>query len=128
MQFFDQLDKDSEKLGYVTTIYGRKRLVSAIEAAGRDRGFRRRAALNAPLQGSAADIIKLAMIAIDGRIRRDTWPVAMILQIHDELLFECEPSFLEEAKRGIREMMSSVVELKVPLKVDLAEGANWGEI
>lgn len=126
-RFFAALEKDIDTNGYVRTIFGRKRYVGSIDTSGRDQGFQRRAALNAPLQGSAADIIKLAMIKIDRRIRAERLPLEMILQIHDELLFECTNDFVAQAEQIIREEMSQVAELLVPLKVSVVTGDNWDE-
>ena len=126
-KFFAQLEKDFDEKGFVRTIFGRKRYIGSIDTTGRDQGFQRRAALNAPLQGSAADLIKLAMIKLDRRIRDEQLPLQMILQLHDELLFESEEGFLEQGVRIIEEEMSQVAKLLVPLKVSVAVGNNWDE-
>ena len=82
-----------------------------------------RLAVNTPLQGTQADIIKLAMIELD-----DSLKIApMILQIHDELIFECPDAHIDETCRHIRKTMESIVSLKVPLRVDISVGKNWGE-
>ncbi|RMG40039.1 MAG: DNA polymerase I [Candidatus Dadabacteria bacterium] len=126
-EYFARVEKEAEENGYVTTLFGRKRFLSEINASGRDRGFVVRAAINAPLQGSAADIIKLAMIRLDSKIREEQLPLTMILQIHDELMFECDIDAAEEMKEVVKKEMEGVIKLKVPLKVDLGVGPNWEE-
>ena len=125
--FFNELEVRAQEEGFVRTLFGRKRVLEGIDASGRDRGFVVRAALNAPIQGSAADVIKCAMIRIDRLIRAKNLPIAMILQIHDELLFECDEHFCNDAAHIITAEMERVVDLKVPLKVDVGMGHNWGE-
>jgi len=126
-EFFDSLEKEARQNGYVRTIFGRKRVLAEIDTSGRDEGFVVRAALNAPLQGSAADVIKRAMVRIDQRIGEEKLPFAMVLQIHDELLFECDAEYVDQAAGIIKEEMEQIVELKVPLKVDVGWGRNWQE-
>ena len=122
---FDDLEQGAEREGFVTTLFGRKRYIEGIESRGRDQGFRRRAAINAPIQGSAADIIKLAMVKLDKRIEEESLPLQLLLQIHDELVFECPPDFVEEAQKIVREEMEQAVSLSVPLKVDIGTGNHW---
>jgi DNA polymerase-1 len=126
-EFFDRLEKDATEKGYVTTHFGRKRFLADIDAEGRDKGFLMRAALNAPLQGTAADLIKIAMIRLDRWIASSEAPMKMILQIHDELVFECAESFVSEAEREIRSTMEGAASLMVPLKVDVGHGVTWQE-
>lgn len=126
-EFFATLEEQAERDGFVTTLFGRKRIIASIDSSGRDRGFLRRVAINAPLQGTAADIIKLAMVSLNRRIQTEKLPLKMILQIHDELVLECDESFLEEGQSIVREEMAGVYELCVPLRVDVASGANWDE-
>jgi len=123
----DRLEKDATEKGYVTTHFGRKRFLADIDAEGRDKGFLMRAALNAPLQGTAADLIKIAMIRLDRWIASSEAPMKMILQIHDELVFECAESFVSEAEREIRSTMEGAASLVVPLKVDVGHGVTWQE-
>jgi DNA polymerase-1 len=126
-EFFDRLDRESKQHGFVKTLFGRKRYIAAIDSSGRDDGFVRRAALNAPLQGSAADIIKLAMLGLEQRIAAQKLALSMLLQIHDELLFECAKDFAKEAQALIQQIMEQVVTLSVPLRVDVGIGCNWQE-
>ena len=122
---FAELERLAEKQGYVSTMLGRRRVIADVDVSGRDKGFLRRVAVNAPIQGTAADMIKLAMIRLDRRMRAQRLPLAMLLQIHDELLFECPEEFKEEAVRIVRQEMQGVAELKVPLEVDVRWGYNW---
>jgi len=125
--FFSWLEQEAETKNSVRTLFGRIRKLSGLDTSGRDEGFTLRAALNAPLQGTAADLVKLAMIRLNRRFAAERAPVAMILQIHDELVFECADSFCQEGERIIRYEMEQVASLKVPLKVDIGTGLNWEE-
>jgi DNA polymerase I len=124
-KYFSSLTDDAEKLGFVTTITGRQRKISDLDIGGRDRGFLQRVAINAPIQGSAADLIKMAMVAIDRRITKEKLALDMLLQIHDELVFECREDFIAEGTQIVREVMEGVMALKVPLLVDIGSGLNW---
>ena len=86
-----------------------------------------RAAANAPIQGSSADIIKIAMVQLNKKLLEMNIPVKMLLQVHDELLFEVQPDFLETTKQLVKETMEDCVKLKVPLLVDIGVGNNWME-
>ncbi len=92
------------------------------------RGFAERTAVNTPLQGTAADLIKLAMIRIDDELRERKLQSRMLLQVHDELVFEVPEVELDAMKQLVVEQMENVFELKVPLKVDLGVGANWRDL
>jgi DNA polymerase-1 len=114
--------------GYVTTLLGRRRRLP--DLVSRDRAAAQaaeRTAVNTPIQGSAADLIKLAMVAIDRRVRREGIEIAMLLQVHDELVFEVAESQAEYAKALIRDEMEGVYPLQVPLRVEIAIGRNWAE-
>ena len=91
------------------------------------RQYAERTAIYAPMQGTAADLIKLAMLAVDTWIRESGLPLTMIMQVHDELVFEVRADILEKAKQGIREHMTGVAKLAVPLLVDIGVGDNWDE-
>ena len=86
-----------------------------------------RTAINTPIQGSAADLIKVAMIRINAALSRERFRAAMLLTVHDELVFEVPPEEVGAVARRVAEIMEGVWELKVPLKVDVATGANWAE-
>lgn len=125
--FFEALQQDAEKLGFVRTLFGRKRFLAEIDSSGRDKGFVARAALNAPIQGSAADVIKRAMIGIHREFERRRIDAALVLQIHDELLVEAESAVCAEACEVVKSQMESAVVLSVPLKVEVGSGKNWEE-
>ena len=120
------------KLGYVSTIFGRRRPVTGVRdpkflKSKRQRNLPERIAVNAVIQGSAADIIKRAMINLHRRMRTEGLRSRMLLQIHDELVFEFPPEEQDRLARMIAEEMSQAVQLEVPLKVDVKSGANWAE-
>jgi len=129
-EYFAKLEETALSNGEVQTIYGRKRVISSIDTSGRDQGFAMRAAINAPLQGSAADIIKLAMIKVNQALATSFPGAHLILQIHDELLVEAPDrgeARNKELVEAIRGAMESVMKLSVPLKVDASFGRNWQE-
>ena len=110
-----------KKQGYVETIFGRRRYLEELNSKnGRLRQFGERAAINAPVQGAASDIVKKAMIEVHQQKIS-----GLLLQVHDELLFEIEESSVEEVSLKVREVMENIVSLKVPLKVNAAFGVNW---
>jgi DNA polymerase-1 len=120
--------KKARDLGYVTTMFGRKRYTRDIHSRNQVvRGNAERNAINAPLQGPAADIIKIAMIRIHCRLQSEKMKAKMILQVHDELIFEVLPEELEHLKEIVIAEMSGAADLKVPLKVDWGTGHNWLE-
>lgn len=123
----DNVDLAREN-GYVKTITGRRRYLKDINSANFTvRGFAERNAINAPIQGSAADIIKMAMIAIFDEMNRRNMKSKMILQVHDELVFDCHLSEVDELKALVREKMENAVQLAVPLEVEMSTGKNWLE-
>jgi DNA polymerase-1 len=114
--------------GFVTTLSGRRRYLPALQGEdARARAQAERIAANTPIQGSAADLIKRAMIRIDDALRRGRHRTRMILQVHDELLFEGPSAEREKVASIVREAMESAGALIVPLKVDLGHGGNWDE-
>jgi DNA polymerase-1 len=113
---------------FVETLMGRRLYLNEINAAnGLRRQAAERAAINAPLQGSAADIIKKAMIDIDIFLNKEMPEVKMIMQVHDELIFETPKKNSEEVLSIIKNMMEKAVELDIPLIVEAAIGTNWNE-
>jgi DNA polymerase I len=112
--------------GYVTTMFGRIRQIPEINSKNRNiREFARRTAINAPIQGTAADLIKMAMVAIHRKLIRDRWESRLILQVHDELVFEAAVKELDQLRVLVREEMEGVASLTVPLVVELAVGPSW---
>ncbi|MBR2611588.1 MAG: DNA polymerase I, partial [Clostridia bacterium] len=114
--------------GYTTTLYGRRRYIPELRMQNFNlRSFGKRIAMNAPIQGSAADIMKLAMIAVHRRLCKEKLEARLVMQVHDELIIEA-PSHEEEMVRQIlREEMENAVSLSVALTVDVTSGKNWLE-
>jgi DNA polymerase-1 len=126
--YMDESIKKARDLGHVTTMFGRKRYLGDIHSRNQVvRGNAERNAINAPIQGSAADIIKIAMVRIYERMKSEKYISQMILQVHDELIFEAETAELEKLKSMVLYEMSNAVKLDVPLKVDWGTGNNWFE-
>lgn len=126
--YMDKSIENARKLGYVETIFGRRRFLTDINSNNSFvRSFAERNAINAPIQGSAADIIKIAMVNIFEIFKKKNFKSKMIIQVHDELDFEIHKSELEEAKQIIISQMQDVVQLKVPLIAELGLGDNWLE-
>ncbi|MBP1152005.1 DNA polymerase I [Methylocaldum sp. RMAD-M] len=114
--------------GYVETLFGRRLYIPEIQSRNAQRRqYAERTAINAPMQGTAADIIKRAMIAVDAWIQESRAPVCMIMQVHDELVFEVAEDYVDEAAREIGNRMCRAAQLAVPLVVDVGIGANWDE-
>jgi DNA polymerase I len=119
---------ECRKQGCVTTILGRRRAIEGVRAgAGRSRNLAERTAVNTIIQGSAADLMKLAMIAVFRRLKREKHPARMLLQIHDELVFEAPEADAAFLAQLLREEMAGVHPLRVPLKVDVKAGPNWAD-
>lgn len=126
--FLDGQVAFAHKHGWVATMYGRKRHIAEINARNRQmQAFGERTAMNHPMQGSAADIIKIAMIRVAQRLREEGLRSKLVLQIHDELDFEVPEDEIETLSALVRETMEGVVELRVPLIADVSYGANWAE-
>jgi DNA polymerase-1 len=114
--------------GYVTTVLGRRRYLKDILSQNAIvRGAAERNAINAPIQGSAADIIKIAMIKIHNRMEAGDWKAKMLLQVHDELVFDVPKTEVESLSAMVKEEMENAFSLDVPLVVDLGVGTNWLE-
>lgn len=120
--------EEARRDGYVTTMFHRRRYLPELKSDQHQiRRFGERTAVNTPIQGTSSDIIKLAMLDISRRLEKD-FQARMLLQIHDELLFEVPPGELTSLQEMVRSCMEKVVKLSVRLKVDLKTGANWGEL
>jgi len=127
-RYMEESIRKARELGYVTTMFGRRRYLRDIHSRNQVvRGNAERNAINAPIQGTAADIIKIAMIRIDHKIRAAKLNSKMILQVHDELIFEVPHNELEELKKLVIDEMTNSARLDVPLKVDWGTGNNWLE-
>jgi DNA polymerase-1 len=128
-KYIDEQIAQAKKEGFVTTILGRRRYLPEINSKNQGiRQFAERQAVNTPIQGSASDLIKLAMIAIDKEIKKKELKSRMALQIHDELLFDLPKDELHALAGLVRERMENALKLKVPVKVDIKKGHNWLEM
>ena len=127
-RFMDTAVEDGQQNGYALTLMGRRRYLPELTAgSAMVREFGKRAAMNTPVQGTAADIIKLAMVRVDEALRREKLQSRLILQVHDELLLECPPEEVGIAARILQEAMEGVIQLSVPLSAEVHQGANWAE-
>lgn len=127
--FMGGIVADARNTGYTETILGRRRYLPELTSDNfRERQAGERMALNAPIQGSAADIIKKAMVDLDAEIERDGLPASMLLQVHDELVLEVDAAAADELRGRVRRVMEGIVELRVPLTVDIGVGRSLGEI
>jgi DNA polymerase-1 len=127
-KYIDSLIVSAGESGFVTTLFGRKRAIPELKNSNRNiRQLGERLATNTPVQGSAADIIKISMINIRKRLRKENLQSRMLLQVHDELLFEVPESEIEKMRDMVREEMENAVSLDIPLKVDIGAGKNWAE-
>jgi DNA polymerase I len=126
--FLDRTIAEAKEKGYVTTLLGRRRPIVELQSGDpTQRSMGERMAMNTPIQGTAADVIKLAMLAVRGRLRADGAMAKMILQVHDELIFEVPEGGVDRVRKIVVEEMERVVSLTVPLKVDVGVGRNWRE-
>lgn len=125
-QYMDSIVQEAKMQGYVTTILNRRRYLPDINSSNFNlRSFAERTAMNTPIQGSAADIIKKAMIQMDERLSKENMRAKMLLQVHDELIFEAPMEEIEKLQQIVPEVMEQAIELNVPLKVDYAYGPTW---
>lgn len=125
-KFMEETPEIAKEQGYVTSIYGRRRYFPSIK----DRNFNvrnraEREAINMPIQGTASDIVKMAMLKVDAALKREKLETKMIMQVHDELLFEAPEAEVEKAMEIIKNAMETTVELDVPLLVEIGAGENW---
>lgn len=128
-KYIDREKEEARKKGYVVTLLNRRRYLEGINSKDKNiREFNERIAINAPIQGSAADLIKLAMIKIGESFKKERFKSRLLLQIHDELIFEIYQPELDKAKSIIKEIMEHSLELSVPIKVNLKTGNNWAEV
>jgi len=126
--YMDTLIKEAEERGYVSTLYNRKRAIPELKSSNRNiRQLGERLAINSPVQGSAADIIKVSMINIWKRLGKEGFRTRMLLQVHDELLFEVPEEEKDTVMQLVKQEMESAIRLRVPLRVDMGIGRNWGE-
>ncbi|MGH8221208.1 MAG: DNA polymerase I [Steroidobacteraceae bacterium] len=127
-RYMDETRKRARESGHVETVYGRRLYLPDIRSSNRSlQQYAERSAINAPMQGTAADIIKRAMIAVDAWCVREDAPVRLIMQVHDELVLEVAAEAVERVTEVVRERMVSAAELTVPLRIEVGVGANWDE-
>ncbi|MBS3791161.1 DNA polymerase I [Candidatus Bipolaricaulota bacterium] len=128
-EFMDHLVEIAEKRHYASTMFNRRRYLPNINSKNwQRRNYDRRNAINTPIQGSAADLMKVAMLDVKEAIDEDELPGELLLQIHDELIMEVPWFTVEEVKSELKGIMEHSLELKIPLKLDVASGDNWGEL
>jgi DNA polymerase-1 len=127
-QYMDSTRERARREGYVETVYGRRLYLPDIASRNRQlQQYSERSAINAPMQGTAADIIKRAMLAVDAWCQEPGTAARLMMQVHDELVLEVRADFAGVATERVREMMAAAAELRVPLKVDVGQGRNWDE-
>jgi DNA polymerase-1 len=127
-KYMDETVNLAKENEYVETIMGRRRYLRDINSGNAtDRGFAERNAINAPIQGSAADIIKKAMIDIDAWMKKEKFKSKMILQVHDELVFDVLKEEKDKLEAGVKKLMNEAIELEVPMEVEVGFGDNWLE-
>jgi DNA polymerase-1 len=127
-RYMDETRQQARETGYVETVFGRRLYLPEIQSRNQAlRQYAERSAINAPMQGTAADIIKRAMIDVDGWLQSSHVPARLIMQVHDELVLEVAEAEILHVARELRERMVRAADLKVPLKVDIGVGKNWDE-
>jgi DNA polymerase-1 len=125
-RFIEETKAEVRRTGVTRTLFGRERPIPDINSRNPNaRGFAERTAVNSPLQGTAADLIKLAMVRIDAALCAERRESAMLLQVHDELVFECPPEEVDAVSHLVKREMEGVRKLEVPLLVDIGVGSNW---
>jgi DNA polymerase-1 len=128
-EFIDRILEQTRREQRVRTMFGRVRPIPDIQSRNANlRGFAERTAVNTPLQGTAADLIKLAMIRIDKLLAEKKLKTRMTLQVHDELLFDVPTSEVDEVRELVQHQMEHVIELSVPLVADVGAGPNWRDL
>ena len=127
-KFLDDTVAHAKENGYVVTLFGRRRPVPELSSSNfMQRSFGERVAMNAPIQGTAADIMKIAMINVERRLKEEHLKSRLVLQVHDELLIEAYEPEVEEVKKILEEEMEHAADLRVPLEIDMHTGTNWYE-
>jgi DNA polymerase-1 len=128
-RFIKDTIRQAEEKGYVETIKGRRRALPRINSLNKtEKRAEERIAVNTPIQGSAADIVKMAMIEVSEGLSRKGYKTRLILQVHDELIFEAPEEEVKEAGEFIRNIMEQIIDLGVPLRVNIEKGGSWGDI
>ena len=127
--FMSNIVEEAKEKGYVETLYHRRRYIPELSSNNyMVRQFGTRAAMNTPIQGTAADIMKIAMIKVFDKLREEKLNAKLILQIHDELLIECKMEEKVKVKQILKDCMEQAVQLDIPLEVEVSEANNWYEL
>ena len=127
-KFMDTVVDNAKEKGYVETLFHRRRYIPELNSNNyMVRQFGSRAAMNTPIQGTAADIMKIAMINVYNRLKNENLEAKIVLQVHDELIIECKKEIADDVKKLLQEEMENATELKVPLEVEVSEAENWYE-
>ena len=127
-RYLEDVVKEATANGYTTTPFGRRRYIPELTASnGNVRAFGKRIAMNAPIQGAAADVMKLAMIKVYNRLKNELPEARLVMQVHDEIIIEVKEADKERCKSIVREEMEGAASLAVPLTVDVTSGKNWLE-
>ena len=127
-EYMRRIVEQARKDGYVSTLYGRRRALPELKSSNYNiRSFGERVALNMPIQGTAADLIKLAMLHVDAALRKQKLRARLVLQVHDELIIECPAAEAQTVQKLVAEQMEHVAKLKVPLLAEAKCGASWYE-
>jgi DNA polymerase-1 len=122
----DETRAAAREHGFVETVFGRRLYLPEIRSRNQQlRQYAERSAINAPMQGTAADIVKRAMVAVHGWLLGLQGQARLVMQVHDELVLEVREGAVEAVERGLRERMTAAAELRVPLRVDIGRGLNW---
>ncbi|MDN5378330.1 MAG: polymerase, partial [Clostridiales bacterium] len=125
-KYMERTVEDAVKNGFVTTIFNRRRYIPELSSSNKNiQAFGRRAAMNAPIQGSAADIIKIAMVKVYKRLKGEKLDARLILQVHDELIVEASEKDAEAAAKILKEEMEGAAKLSVPLTAEVNKGKTW---
>lgn len=127
-EYYDSLEAMAQRQGYVESLFGRRRYLREVESAGRDSGYVQRSLLNAPIQGSAAEVMKVAMSKFHNELCKRKLPARILLQVHDELVVETEQRSAPEISALLKTSMENAVKLRVPLQVEIGMGNSWGEL
>jgi DNA polymerase-1 len=127
--FIDGLIKTTERLGYATTLLGRRRYIPAIRSGNKtEKAAAERVAVNTPIQGSAADIVKLAMHRVDRALSGSKLDAKLLLQVHDELIFECAEKDADALMALVKDEMEKAASLRIPLRASVEKARSWGEM
>jgi DNA polymerase-1 len=127
-RFIENLIKKTEETGYASTIFGRRRYIRTINSRNKtEKAAAERVAVNTPIQGSAADIVKTAMLNLDRRLAAGQSPARLLLQVHDELILECPKEAAADTAKLVKAEMEQAVSLRIPLRVSVETGRRWGD-